>query len=556
MKNKNKKSTLSSFQKNIDKYKEFASWVIWYPDLFLDLIKPAKGGITLHYDQRVFLRCVTRFFSTYGCFPRGYGKTYLEVLANIIIAIRYPGIDLALTAQTKENAADILKDKINEILNHFPLLKNELAKEPRGSKNDFEILFKNNSRINILANAQTSKGQRRKRLSIEEAALLNNELFEDALKPIVEVPRYTIGKLSIVDPEELNQQINFYTTPGWRGSDEHKRNLDMIANMRNLSGDMVIGADWKLCCWYGRGSIKPQILQKMRTMSPVSFAQNYGGQWTGSSSGALVNINKLMECRTLTTPELRSKNNNDEYYMGVDVARSQNSANNQSSIVVGKVKRGNKNNRVTKIEIVNIINIPNVLNFTTQAIIVKKTKLAFNAKMVVVDGNGLGAGLIDELLKETYDPITNESLGCWNTINTTNEPETDDAELCLYDLKSTGNQSKIVTTFIDFINSKRLRFLENKPVSIFDEDSDYAYQSEILPFLQTNLLMEEISNLKVKHMPNGGLSVSKVVSRLDKDRYSALAYMIWYINEYENSYIRNEEIDLSEIHSLVSKLII
>lgn len=61
----------SPLERNMGKYIDFASWMIWYPDLFLDLIKPEEGGINLHSDQRIFLRCALRFFSMYGCFPRG-----------------------------------------------------------------------------------------------------------------------------------------------------------------------------------------------------------------------------------------------------------------------------------------------------------------------------------------------------------------------------------------------------------------------------------------------------------------------------------------------------
>ena len=45
-----------------------------YPDLFLDLIKPKKGGINLHSDQRTFMRVAVRFYSMYGVYPRGWGK--------------------------------------------------------------------------------------------------------------------------------------------------------------------------------------------------------------------------------------------------------------------------------------------------------------------------------------------------------------------------------------------------------------------------------------------------------------------------------------------------
>lgn len=67
-----------------------------------------------------------RFVSLYGVFPRGWGKTYAEVLAMYLVSIFFPGIDLAMTAQTKENAAELLKDKHAEIVKHFPMLKNEI----------------------------------------------------------------------------------------------------------------------------------------------------------------------------------------------------------------------------------------------------------------------------------------------------------------------------------------------------------------------------------------------------------------------------------------------
>ena len=39
-----------------------------------------------------------------------WGKTYDEVLAMYLVSIFFPDIDLAMTAQTKENAAELLKD--------------------------------------------------------------------------------------------------------------------------------------------------------------------------------------------------------------------------------------------------------------------------------------------------------------------------------------------------------------------------------------------------------------------------------------------------------------
>lgn len=486
----------------------------------------------MHPDQRTYLRCIMRFVSLYGVFPRGWGKTYDEVLGMDLVAIFFPDVDLAMTAQTKENAAELLKDKHMEIMKHFPMLQNEIEGKEKFSKGDAEISWKSGAKIDNLANSQTSKGQRRKRINIEESALLNDELFQDALKPIVEVPRYTAGKLGVVDPCELNQQINFFTTSGFRGSDEYERSIRMLNDMVNLKGEMVLGSSWFLACWYGRGSTKSQILKKKKDMSPIAFAQNYESRWVGCSDGALVDINKLMSCRSLSEPQYEYKSDDEEFYIGVDVARSQNSSNNQSSVSVVKVIRTKDKTKIVSMDIVNLINIPNIMNFTAQACTIKKIQRRYKANAVVVDGNGLGAGLIDELLKESFDPITKESLGCWDTVNDDNVPEIQDAEKILYNLKAQSAQSKIITTFIDMVDSGRLRLLEKRQYSDFSEKEWDKQERFVEPFLQTDAFFEETANLKLKHLPNGNVAIEKVVKKLDKDRVSATIYVIWLINEF------------------------
>lgn len=544
----------SVFGKNLYNYYEFISWARWYPDLFIDLLRTEKSNFNMHFDQRVFLRSDVRFMNMYGTFSRGYAKTFNEVLSCVIVAILFPQIELAISAQTKENAADLLKSKFNEIRNKFPLIENELEKEPKFIKGDALIQFKNGSSIDAIANAQTTKGQRRRRLKIEEAALLNNELYQDALEPVTEVPRYTVGKMALVDPQELNQQIHFFTTSGFRGSDEYQRSIDMYDNMCELKGQIVLGASWMLPCWYGRGSNKSQILRKKSTSSPIAFAQNYEQEWVGSSDGALVDINKLMNCRTLTTPMINFNKLDEEFYLGVDVARSQKATNNQSSIAIGRVIRNKESNRIVSIEIPNIMTVSNAMNFSAQACLVKKTKKNFLAKAVIADGNGLGAGLIDELLKESFDPITGEYLGCWNTMNTDNQPEVRDAEKCLFDMKAQHFQSKVVADFIDAVESGKLKLLEKKQDTDFSHKDKQNMDLRVLPYIQTDLLFEEIANLKLKHMTNGALSVEKVVKKVDKDRFSALSYLIFYITEYCSAVkSKNNNTNVSSLTALARK---
>lgn len=238
----------SVFGGNLWNYYQFISWARWFPDKYIELFKSKDSNMQLHFDQRVFMRGDVRFQSMYGTFSRGYAKTYTEILDDFIVGTLTPNLTMAITAQTKENAAALLAEKTEEILRYYPLLENEIELT-RFSKNDALIKFRSGASLTNLANAQSSKGRRKNRIKIEESALLNNALYEDALEPITEVARTTSGSLAIVDPEEMNYQINFFTTSGYRGSDEYERNVRMINGMRNCSGDIVLGSSWMLPCY-------------------------------------------------------------------------------------------------------------------------------------------------------------------------------------------------------------------------------------------------------------------------------------------------------------------
>ena len=373
---------------------------------------------------------------------------------------------------------------------------------------------------------------------MEEAALLNDFVFSDALEPIVNVPRRTIGYNPQVDPCEMNGQIHFLTTAYFKNT-EYERCLAMVKEMAELKGKIVLGSSWELACEYGRGETRSQLLAKKEKLSPTFFATNYESRWVGSSDSCIVDVNKMLNLRTLPRAELKSDGKS-EYYIGVDVARSTKTNNNQTSIVVGKVKR-DKKDKVKHIQIVNIVNLPNGTNFTGQAIAVKRLQKLYNAVSVIIDINGLGVGLLDEVMKLHQDPITGEELIAFDTINT--EHESDEAETlrCVWGIQAQGLNTDIIVNFINMVESGGLQLLEKVDQNaIANADSDFL-TNRILPHVQTELLIEEVANLSLEQLNGGKLTVKRNSKSIDKDRYSALVYMIWYIMTQQNKSREEEE---------------
>ena len=143
-------------------------------------------------------------------------------------------------------------------------------------------------------------------------------------------------------------------------------------------------------------------------------------------------------------------------------------------------------------------------------------------------------------MKESFDPITEESIGCWDTMNDDNTPEIPNSPKVLYNLKAQSCQSEIVTIFIDMVDSGKLKLLEKRQDCDFEDREWDKFDDNVRPFMETDAFIEEAANLKMKHLNNGGITIDKVVKKIDKDRVSAMIYMLWYVNKFA------QEIDNSD----------
>lgn len=531
------KNSVNVISQNIKELCEFTAFIRWYPDIFYDMLKPEKGGITIDLYQRVMMRTLSRFQENYFCIPRGGSKTLVQIMVAYHTAICYPNITIAITASTKESAVKIWREKHDEILRFYPAIKDEI-RNVNFSKDTGKVEFQNGAVIDSLANAQSSKGLRRRRGSLEESALIDKDLYEDAIEPIFNIPRTTMS--GEIDVTELNSQINRFSTSGYKNSDEYEKILDMTRKMYDLKGVFVFGSDWYIPVHFGRQ--KKSIIDKARRGNIVRFRQNYLCDWIGASDGALINVSKLMKARTLKFPELScpkdKKGNYDlcEYVIGVDVARSSEESNNKTAISVLKIIRSNSG-LIRQIQTVNIVEPPNGLNFTEQSIIVKQIFYNYGGnldinksrvKAIVVDANTIGQGLVDRLLENQTDPETNEELGCLATINTEQKSEEPSAPEIVYSLKAQGINGDIIRFFIDYVESNKLKLVRNYD-DIKDDIEDGVSKQEIeMACLNTQFFIDEVANLKLEKTQSS-ITVKQVVKRIDKDRYSSIAYAIYYI---------------------------
>lgn len=528
--------------RHIKEFSELCSFLKWFPDIFWDMYKPEVGGMNFDLYQRVMIRVLSRFPENYFCIPRGGAKTMIHIMSQYHTACCFPNITTSVTASTKESAVKIWKDKHDEILRFYPAFADNI-RSASFTKDTARVEFVNGAVIDNLANSQSSKGLRRRRGGLEESALIDKETYDDAIEPIFNIARTTMTGL--VDPEELNGQINRYSTSGYKNSDEYEKILAISKNMIDLKGSFVFGSDWMIPVHFGRQ--KKATIDKSRRNNIVRFRQNYLCDWVGVSDGGLINISKLIKSRLLTNFELecpRDKKGNyelNEYVIGCDISRSASNSNNKSAIIVLKIIR-NKSGQIRQVQVVNLISPPNGLNFEEQAILIKRIFYQYGGnldlvksrvKAIIVDINGVGQGVLEELLKDNTDPETSEELGCFASINTEDKPKVADAPKIVYGLKAQGINADIIRIFIDFVESGKLKLIKT-----FEELKDNlpkdTNEKALETFcINTQFLIDEVSNLKLKKTSTA-ITVEQVVRRIDKDRYSALVYALYYIYMFMN----------------------
>lgn len=159
------KGVLLSKNQVDDKWDIYTKWMNYftaYPDKFIELITPAESNFKLFFYQKIFLRACLRYRYHYCTAPRAFSKTFVSILAMMLKCIFQPGSKCFICAPKKEQSAKIAKEKIDEILDLFPILRKELTGESYNAGSDYiKMTFRNRSVFDVVAALDSQRGGRR-----------------------------------------------------------------------------------------------------------------------------------------------------------------------------------------------------------------------------------------------------------------------------------------------------------------------------------------------------------------------------------------------------------
>lgn len=520
-----------------------------YPDYFLDMISPTDSNFKLFFYQRIVLRAFMRFKDIYITAPRAFSKSFLTILAFLLQCIFIPGRKIFICANTKQQAAQITKEKIYEIYDHWPLLKkevmgSELKEYPGNFGRDYvSLTFRNGSKLDVVLAGDAARGGRRHGGLIDEIRDADEDAINNVVLPLVNVSRRLPD--NTVNPKEPNQQVVCATSAGNKLSFSYDKLIDMLENaIINPKSAMVIGCDYRIPAMHGLVDLNYINKLKMSpSYDPKSFAKEYMSIWEGASDESWYNFDKLQKYRKIKNPEMRAfyrANSNYFYLLAVDVGR----LGDQTAVSVFRVNITKERYLCTLVNLVVLGRTSETKQFSIQARDLKKLIRDYKPKEVVIDTNGLGIGLADEMIKEQLDE-KGEVLPAYGFKNDENylKIQPKEAPQILYGIKANGPlNSKIHGNCYSKVNSGAVRFLikeqEAKTALLSTKVGQKMTVEErvkrLLPHEMTSRLFEELANLRLKRTGvNLDIVLERINSRYPKDKYTSFAYGLWRIKEIE-----------------------
>lgn len=553
--------------KHRDLIEKYVSFWSAYPDLFLDLIKPADSNFDLFFYQRICLRALMRYKQVYITACRAFSKSFISILAIMLQCIFMPGTKRFICAPAKNQSAQIAREKIIEIYDRFPLIKSEIEENKSRSypgnfgKDSVQLNFKNGSVFDVVGARDSQRGGRRNGGLIDEIRDHDADALNEIVIPLMNVARRMPN--GMVNDKEPNFQQICVTSAGSKMSFAYDKLIDMFElSIINPEEAFVFGCDYRVPVLHGLLS-KSFIngLKLSPSFNEQSFAREYCSLWSGASEDSWFNLDRMEKHRKIKNPETRQKNrpNSEQFYlMSVDVGR----LHDQTVVCVFRVNVKNEKYISTLVNLFVLGRTPETKPFPIQVRDLKEIIEKFNPREVVIDTNGIGVNFGDEMMR-THIARDGHDLPAYGFVNDENyiKIQPKDCIKILYGIKANGPlNSKIHANAYSRINSGLCNFL------ISEQDAKSALMAtkvgqnmtieqrieRLMPHEMTTRLFEEMANLRLKV---SGVGVDIVLERINprhpKDKYSAFSYGLYRIKEIEDEAFKKKKRRLGGTRQLV-----
>lgn len=542
-------------------------------------------GIKLFTFQKILIHLMDKYPYFMFIATRGIGKSWITAVYACARCILYPNQLVVIAAGSKKQAALIVTHKIGlELQNASPNLKKEIKKINTSAQETY-VEFHNGSRIDVIAATDKARGYRANLIIYDEFRLIEDDVINKIIRPFKNhtrnvgfrhKPEYA-GRQDLI---EMNKEV-FLSSAYFKSHPMYKRFMSYTEDM--CSGDPykgVVGLSYTTPIEHGM--LKQEEIDTVKndeTFTEIDWVIEYEALFYGLSENAFFSYEHIANNRTLQKPvypaelldvigvskkDRPKKSSTEIRIMGYDVA-----------LMGTKNGKDNNDNAV----LTNLRCIPEATSFRRQLVDVKaysgltSTEQAKNIKRyfyenemdyIVLDCRGNGMAVYDELIKITYDDVTDKEFPAWAAYNDDDlkarAPK--DALPLIYAFHGTSEiNHKMATHVRDLLQRGRIELLEPMEKAIDFLNDKYGYDTKDTsirqqlskPYVETEMLGIEMMNLEYE-LKNGYIRVYESHSGR-KDRYVSFGMANYLARQLESDhYKKGKKADVSKFCKVYNRM--
>ncbi len=523
----------------------------------------------LHVDLRLFQKiviCMMMMVSNAVFIgSRGIGKTYLSAIFCCVKAILWPGSKIVIASGTRGQAINVLEKIWMELKPNSPELAAEIE-EYKINGTDAKIVFKNGSYIKVVTAGDSSRGNRATVLILDEFRLISKDVIDTILRKFLtqrRMPRYkelTKAERRAEYDKEKNMTAylsSAYYSDHWsytKCQDTFKAMLD------DSKKQFVCSLPYQLSIEEGLLDADTVLDEMSETdFSDVKFSMEYEALFYGSMEDSFFDFASVSKNRRIVYPMLPDrlsgklpssqalriapKKPGEKRILSVDIAlmRSKKRKNDATAIFINQMLPTKAGRYVSNIV---YADSNEGMHTADQALLIRKLFDEYGCDYLVIDANGVGAGVADLLLRDIPDQETGDiypAITCCNNPEMAARCTVPDARKVIWSIKA-GAQFNSDCAYLlrEGFRSGRIRLLETEVdgEASLEEIRGYSNLNPsekvrlALPYVHTTLLIDELT--KLQHEEKDGRVKLYERSGMRKDRYSSLSYSYWVACQVEN----------------------
>lgn len=531
-------------------------------------------GINLHIYQSIilYLMSVSQLCVIVAC--RAAAKSLVISIYAVCICILRPYSEVVLSSATRGQSALIVKDKINKFLRNFPMVDNEIE-NIKTSQDEVIVMFKNKSQIKVVTASENGRGNRSTVLIREEFRQIKKFVDDSILSPFQvmrQAPYATSGDYTNV-PDALDEAVDVYISSSWLDNGHWMWNLvDQAYKEMFISDNSILLAfDESIVLKHNIKSLT-QLRKEKKKQDPLTWRIEFLNERVKENTSAYFTYSMLQQNQRLKKPfyprdntDVRvgkknpyaiPKQKGEIRVISCDMAFIENKKNDNSIFSCGRLipefTRYRRSNDDEDKEINNgyRVMIPFMLSVqggdtTKQALKIRQLYEDFEADYIVLDMRNAGVSIYDMLANIMYDDerdIEYVPLTCMNDESVANRIRFEGAEERIFVINASQKlNSDIAVNFRHYLVDKKIdllipfqeaqeEYLSQLPeyTNASSADDQIFFES---PFLETQALISETTELIYEKKDQTGVIVVKEQGSNRKDRYTSVSYLCYFANK-------------------------